>query len=59
MHVFAGKSSFKFTGISPFYSFAGFYKSVQLIIEKGANVNAVDDGKKSALVYAAQKGKFH
>lgn len=29
---------------------------MQLIIDRGVNVNAVDDDKKSALVYAAEKG---
>lgn len=64
---FEGINFYKSTGItklyiyilvSPFYLFTGFFKSVQLMIEKGANVNAVDDEKKSALVYAVEKGKF-
>ena len=41
-----------------FNLFLGFDKIVQLLIEKGANVNAVNKVENSALIYAATKGSF-
>lgn len=34
----------------------GFVNIVQMLIDKSANVNAVDDENRSALQYAAEKG---
>lgn len=39
-------------------SFIGFERVVQMLIEKGANVNAVDGKNYSALLYAVEKGNI-
>lgn len=36
--------------------FIGFEKTVQMLIEKGADINAVDDRHQTALYYAALNG---
>lgn len=41
-----------------FSSFTGFEKIVQLLIERGANVNAIDGNSDSALIIAANKGNI-
>lgn len=40
------------------YSFIGLEKIVQMLIDKGANVNAVDVKNNSALFYAAKNGNI-
>lgn len=37
--------------------FIGFGKIIQKLIENGADLNAVDDNRNSALIYAASEGK--
>lgn len=44
--------------IDHYLIYIGSKKMAQLIIEKGANVNAVDDDQNSALIYAADRGIF-
>lgn len=38
--------------------FIGYEKIVQILIENGANVNAMNDENDTALLYAAAKGKI-
>lgn len=38
------------------YSFIGFDEIVQMLLDKGAHLNDVDDQKNSALHYAAENG---
>lgn len=38
-------------------SFLGFEKIVQMLIDRGANVNAVDEDNTSAIIFAANKGR--
>lgn len=40
------------------YSFIGFDEIVQMLIDKGAHLNDVDDQKNSALHYAAGNGIY-
>lgn len=40
------------------HSIIGFETIVQMLIEKGANVNAVNEDNNSALIYAALEGKI-
>lgn len=42
--------------ISAVHSFIGFEKIVQMLIEKGADVNAVNEDNFSAIIYAANRG---
>ena len=37
-------------------SFIGFYKVAELLIQKGADVNAVGNGESTPILYAAGKG---
>lgn len=39
------------------HSFSGFVKTVRVLIEKGADVNAVNDDHDSALILAVKNGK--
>lgn len=36
--------------------FVGYEKILQMLVEKGANVNIVDANNNSALIFAASKG---
>lgn len=38
------------------HSFTGFEKIIHMLIDRGANVNAVDEAHTSALIIAANKG---
>lgn len=40
------------------YSFIGFEEIVEILIERGANVNAVDRKNDSVLILAASKGNI-
>lgn len=44
--------------ILPIYLFLGREKIVQMLIERGANINAVDVDNNSALIFAASKGNI-
>lgn len=48
---------FKYCNILYKIYFTGFDKIVQLLIDKGAHINAAENEYNSALVFAAQKGK--
>lgn len=52
------KQRMVFAMIYPFfiYLFAGFEKIVQMLIEKEAHINAIDEDSTSALIFAADKG---
>lgn len=47
----------KFTFLLSVDFFVGFERIVQLLIEKGAKVNALNEKEYSAIVSAAEKGK--
>lgn len=44
--------------VSSHHLFIGYENVVQMLIDKGVNVNAVDDEDRSALWYADKNGKL-
>lgn len=58
LNMLTSKNFCGFIFILSIYLFIGLEKIVQMLVEKGANVNALNKDKKSPLFFAASKGNI-